>query len=510
MGSALRMRTAVPVALLGGLVLWLAFPPVGLGWLAPVGVALITAAQLRTTMGRGALLGLISGLALFLPLLSWLHVVGTDAAIALAFVMSLWFMLQGAMTSLVTRLPGWPVWVASLWVAQEWLRGLVPWGGFPWGRLAFAQAETSIGRLAAVIGLSGVTFAVALIGTALLAVGVALRGEHRRPAVGWALVALVIVLGPAWLTVTPPPAGHAVVALVQGGTPQTGMGAMDVRRAVLDNHVRETMTLSRQVSAGRVPRPAFVLWPENSTDLDPLALPEAAGLIDMAAQAIDRPILVGAIVLPSGRDDGVFNVGIVWDPSTGPGQMYAKRHPVPFGEFIPMRSLIAKFVGRFDRIPRDFIPGTEAGLLDVGGVRVGDLICFEVAYDDVVQPLLHAGAPMLTVQTNNATYTGTAQPDQQLEITRMRAIESGRTIAVAATSGISAFIGPDGQVQQSLESGRSGSLVSEVPLVQDRTPAATMGPRVNALLVLIALVAIGFGAVSAVRRRRAAGPKVDA
>ncbi len=493
------------VAVLAGLLLAAAFPPVGAGLLAVPAVALLTWSQFRVSVRRGLGLGLIAGLSFFVPLLWWMRVVGLDATLGLAAFCAAWLMLQGAATALVTRLPWWPAWAAAAWVLQESLRGSVPYGGFPWGRLAFAQADTPFGALAPLTGLGGVTFTVALAGMALLVAARALRERRWRAAAASALALAALVAVPAVLPLAAPAQGSATVAIVQGGTPQVGMGAMDVRRAVLENHVRETMALARRIGSGSVPRPDFVLWPENSSDIDPFADPEAGSLISVAARAVGVPILVGAIVEVPGNPDGVWNLGVAWDPVAGPGERYAKRHPVPFGEYIPMRSLIAPLIERFDRIPRDFVPGDQAGLFRIGDVLVGDLICFEVAYDDVVQPLLDAEVQLLTVQTNNATYAGTSQPAQQLEITRMRALESGRTVAVAATTGISAFIGPDGALVQHLAEGETGALIEEVPLATGRTPAALAGPVVTALLSVAGAAAI-VAAVIWSRRRAGAAP----
>ncbi len=119
---------------------------------------------------------------------------------------------------------------------------------------------------------------------------------------------------------------------------------------------------------------------------------------------------------------------------------------MPFGEYIPMRDLMTKFIGRLALIPRDFLPGTEPGVLDVGGTRIGDVICFEVAFDGLVRDTVRDGGKLLIVQTNNATYGHTGQPEQQLAISRIRAIEHGRAMVIAATSGISGVIRADGSV----------------------------------------------------------------
>ena len=188
-----------------------------------------------------------------------------------------------------------------------------------------------------------------------------------------------------------------------------------------------------------------MIWPENSTDIDPFRDQSAYDEIDSAVKAIGVPVLVGAVVYGPGENQ-VQNMGIVWDPQTGPGEEYVKRHIVPFGEYIPMRSLVAKVFNRLDQIPRDFVRGTYDGVLDLGGVTIGDVICFEVAYDGLVRNVIGDGGQVLVVQTNNATYAGTGQLEQQFAISRYRAIETGRSVVIAATNGISGVVDADGTV----------------------------------------------------------------
>jgi apolipoprotein N-acyltransferase len=278
------------------------------------------------------------------------------------------------------------------------------------------------------------------------------------------------------------------------------MGAMDVRRAVLDNHVAQTLDLAKAIDAGEVPRPAFVLWPENSSDIDPFADPSVADAISNAARAVGVPIIVGAVIRAPAELNGVWNVGIVWDPTSGPQQMYIKNHPVPFGEYVPFRSVLASLIGRFDRVPNDFLPGDKPGNLDVNGVAVGNVICFEVAYRGVVDAVVSGGARVITVQTNNATYGGTAQPEQQLAISRVRAMEFGRSVLVAATSGISAAIGPDGAPRQTIHEGDAGWRVVDTPLRGTQTPATRIGHIVELMLVAIAVAAVVVSLVRSARR----------
>jgi apolipoprotein N-acyltransferase len=495
----LPLRAALPSALVGGLGLWLAFPPVAFGPSAVAGVALISAACWRSSPRRGLGLGVVAGFVFFALLLEWMRVIGLDAWLLLTLLCAAWVGLLGLGTALVTRLPAAPVWVAAVWVLDEALRARVPFGGFPWGNLSFSQPDVVLARWAPVGGTPLLTFVVALLGAAIVALVSSAARQRFRQALAWGTVIVVAVVVPAAL---PAPLGGdtvggaptATIAVVQGGTPQVGMGAMDVRRAVLDNHVKQTLRLAASIAAGTTPQPAFVLWPENASDIDPFADADAAAAITAAAKAVGAPILVGAVTAVPGNPDGVWNVGIVWDPESGPTQMYIKTHPVPFGEYIPFRGLISGLIGRFDRVPRDFIPGTEPGNLDIGGVAVGNVICFEIAYREVVDAVVDGGARVITVQTNNATYGGTSQPAQQLGIERIRAIEFGRSVLVAATSGISAIVEADGTISQRLDEGEQDWLIADVPLRGELTLASRYGHAIEVLLSVVALGAIMLGA----------------
>ena len=503
----LRLPAAIACALLAGVALWLAFPPVGFGLSAVAGVALLTAALWGARIRRGMGLGLLAGLVFFLLLLEWMRVIGLDAWLLLTLLCAAWIALLGAGTTLVCRLQGAPVWIAALWVLTESLRGAVPFGGFPWGSLAFAQPDTLLGEWARIGGSAASTFLVALVGAGLVALVLDIRAGYRTGAVAW--VATIAAVGVVPLALSIPVAGDevdgspaATIAIVQGGTPQVGMGAMDVRRAVLDNHVEQTLALAAAIDAGTAPAPDFVLWPENASDLDPFADPTAADAITVAARAVGVPILVGAVTAVPGNPDGVWNVGIVWDPESGPTQMYIKTHPVPFGEYVPFRTQLAGLIGRFDRVPRDFIPGSEPGNLEIGGVAVGNVICFEIAYREVVDAVVDGGARVITVQTNNATYGGTSQPAQQLGIERLRAIEYGRSVLVAATSGISAVIAPDGSITQQMGEETTGWLVADVPLRGELTWAARLGTAVQWGVCLASLGSLAYAVWLRAGRRR--------
>jgi apolipoprotein N-acyltransferase len=401
----------------------------------------------------------------------------------------------GAALAVVARLDSWPLWSACLWVGQEALRDRLPFGGFPWGRLAFANPGSSFTGLVALAGAPFVTFAVALC-AGLLAWAVV---SWRRP---WAATAaLVAALGVALagLLVPRPTAGAPVtVAVVQGNVPRAGMDAFGRVRAVLDNHVSATVALAADVARGTLPQPDFVVWPENSSDVDPATDPQARAAIDTAAKAIGVPILVGIVsTTPDGQH--LMNTGVVWDPQTGPGAVYVKRHPVPFGEYVPFRSLLSPFVSRLSRIPKDFVPGHEPGVLPIDHTTIGDVICFEVAYDDVVRDVVTGGGQLITVQTNNATYGHTGQVEQQFAITRLRAVEHARAVAVAATSGISGLIEPDGTVIAQTPAFVQQVLVAPLPQRGGLTLADRLGSVPELVLVMVGAAAF---VVALARARR--------
>jgi apolipoprotein N-acyltransferase len=509
----MRARWAALVAVGGGLAGYLAFPTPGIWPLAFVSVAGLSVAVDGRRSRTGAWLGLLYGAALFVPLLHWTGVyVGPAPWLILAVAEAGFLAGLGAVLPVVQRLRGAPLWIGCAWVLQEAARDRLPFGGFPWGRLAFSQAASPLRWFAAVGGAPLVTFAVAVGGGAL---GIAAL-RFSRPSVGRssfrafaALLAVAVavpVTGLLLATALKPGHGAAnrtvTVALIQGSVPERGLAFEDRARQVLDNHVAQTLKLARQVKAGSQPQPDLVLWPEDSSDVDPFEDGVAASRIDAAAKAIGAPILVGAILNrpdPTHRE----NAGILWSPTSGPGQMYLKRHPVPFGEYIPLRNIAKMVSSDVNLVTQDMVGGKGDGLLTGGPFPLGDVICFEVAYDSLVRSSVRAGAQMLVVQTNNATFGHTAETYQQLAMSRLRAVETGRTVAQVATTGISAVVGPDGAVQA-----QSGALftpaivVSRITLRTGTTLAVRLGAVPELVLAAMAVVALGW-ALRPARRRQA-------
>lgn len=530
-GRALVLRLPeLSATILAGLALCVSFPPFGLWYAAIPAFALLGWVLTRpsTTAAGGLGYGLLFGLVFYVPLLPWISgLVGALPWLVLSLVEALFPGLFALLAVLVRRLPGWPVWFAGLWSAVEWLKSTVPWGGFPWGTVAFSQTEGPLLPLAYLGGAPLVSFAVVLLGFSVLAMTLAVIRWWRSdsatraaappavvlPGLCICLVLLSTAVASPHVRKSGGGAGDdqpVTVAVVQGNVPRLGLEFNSQRRAVLDNHVRETLRLAADVRAGRAPQPMLVIWPENSSDIDPLANPDAGQLISTAATAIDAPILVGGVIAAPGysRDNPVStNSVIVWNPETGPADRHDKQIIQPFGEYMPWRSFFSR-LSPYAKRAGYFIAGQGGGVVQAAGVPVGITTCWEVIFDRAARESVRNGAQLLAVPSNNATFDE-AMSEQQLAFGRLRAVEHDRYVVVAGTTGISAIIAPDG-----LERARTGFfepayLDEQIRLKTSLTPATRFGPIVEGALVAIGVAAVlgailHNGAIARLRGRRSA------
>lgn len=507
------MRRLAPAATaaLSGVLLYVSFPPRTLWWVALPAFAVFGWLLRGRTWKAGLGLGYLFGLGFLLPLLVWTGVeVGPGPWIALVVIEAVYVALVGAGIAAVSKLPGWPLWAAALWIAGEAARARAPFGGFPWGKIAFGQADGVFLPLAALGGTPVLGFAVVLCGFGLyevvrLAVETRRTGAVRRGAAAVALLSFLLPVLGAFaarpLVSDKAENGTATVAVIQGNVPRAGLDFNSQRRAVLDYHARETERLAARIKAGKVAQPDFVLWPENSSDIDPFRNPDAYAVIDKAAKAIGAPISVGGVVEKNGK---LYNEQILWDPQKGPGATYDKRQVQPFGEYLPMRSLIGAINDNWTSMVRqDFSRGTKPGVFTMAGTQVGLATCYEAAFDWAVRDTVTHGAQMISVPSNNATFDRSEMTYQQLAMSRIRAVEHSRTVTVPVTSGVSAVIMPDGKITQRTGMFVADSLVQKVPLRSSETPATRVGIAPEMLLVLIAAAGLGWAVTAAVRGRRA-------
>ncbi|WNB87498.1 apolipoprotein N-acyltransferase [Cellulomonas sp. ATA003] len=319
--------------------------------------------------------------------------------------------------------------------------------------------------------------------------------------------AVVVLVGLLVPLDTQAQSGTLRIGAVQGNVPTPGLDAFAQQREVLHNHAQGTLALLDRVEPGELD---LVVWPENGTDVDPQVDDAAAREIDDAARAVGAPMLVGTVEYP--ETGGRYNTAVLWEPGTGVTAKYSKQHPAPFAEYIPLREWVRPFSSAVDLVRNDMIAGTEVGVVPLASERlgrtvpIGDVICFEVAYDTLVRDSVRAGAEVVMVQTNNASFGYTDESTQQLAMSKLRAIELGRTTVQISTVGVSAIISPNGAVTEQTGLFTAEQMVDTVPLRTSWTPATALGVWPAWIADALAVVVVLAGTVGAWRVRRADRP----
>lgn len=502
-----RLGVALLAAALGGWTMDLGFPDRGWWPLTIVGTALVLW-SLRGRSIRGALLvGAVAGFTFYGVLIEWLTVyLGIVPWLALTlaqvFFVALgavpialaWRWMPVAFPGVAGRLLLTPVAIAGLWTAREGISNVWPWGGFAWGRLAISQSEGPLAHWAAWIGMSGLSFLLALLAAVLAAVAIERRTPVASRAVLVSGLAATMLVWPAFPTVT---SGTVRVGAVQGNS-QTGLFAQYEPGDILQDHLDATLPLYELDEPLDV-----VVWPENSSDLDPLRSDYAAAALDSVSTRLGAPVVVGTITADG---DETFNSVLLWREGEGAVDQYDKIHPVPFAEYLPEREFFYPLApDLFDLVPRDYSIGQRDTVLELDGVIAGVAICYDIVDDDLLARMIDEGATVLFAPTNNADFGRTDQALQQLSIARLRAIESGRSVVQASTVGSSAIIAPDGSTIDELPRFEPGVMVQEVPLSDVITPAHALGRTLEWFVCLLgasALLLAGL-AVRGTRGRRA-------
>lgn len=523
--AMLPRLTRLSCVVMGGLLLCASFPSLNWWWAAVVAAALLAwvLTHPATTPAGGLGYAFLFGLAFYLPLLPWVGLlVGPIPWIALATVCALFPALFGLCAVTVRRLPGWPIWFALIWAAQEWLKSILPFGGFPWGSVAFGQTHGPFLPLVQLGGVALLSMAIMLVGFSATAIALeivkwwhsghpaagdsgaedAAHPDQAPPAVVLPGVCICLVLFASlivWPQVRHSGAGSGgepavTVAAVQGNVPRLGFEFNEQRRAVLDNHVQETLRLAEDVRSGAAPQPQFVIWPEDSSDIDPLINHDAALEISQAAAAIAAPILIGSVLEVPGRspqDPNYTNTMIVWNPATGPADRHDKEIVQPFGEYLPMPWLFKHLSGYAGRAG-SFVPRQGSGVVHIAGVPLGVATCWEVIFDRVPRQAVLGGAQLLAVPANNATFNK-RMSEQQLAFAKVRAVEHDRYVVVAGTTGISAVVAPDGGELARTDFFQPAYLDMQLRLKTRLTPATQWGQLVQWVMVLAAGAVILVG-----------------
>ncbi len=475
----LPLWAALLVAAASGPVMDAGFPDKNIWPLTFVGIGLVLVALVGRRVWSSVLVGFVAGAAFYFTHIQWASLfLGPLPMSALAVLESLFFAAGAAAITLayrwiphvwpsaLGRLVVLPIAVAGLWTAREAWASVWPYGGFSWGRVAFSQSDSPFSPLFAWLGVSGVSFVmVFLVAVVIEAVRFAGVKPLVRASVAVALASLLLVL-PAWPTHTD---GTMRVAAVQGNG-KAGYFDGSQANELLEAQFSATTPLFGQ-------RVDVVLWPEGTTYRDPILDTYTTGVFDYVSEQMDAPLIAQGV---SERDGLFHNTAVLWQAGEGALDYYDKKHPVPFGEYIPDRAFWRPFApDLIDLIQREYTPGTTDNVFDVNGVIVGINICFDIVDDQILTESVEQGAQVIFASSNNADFGRTDESAQQLAIARIRAIELGRSVVNISTVGLSAIIAPDGSITQQLPWYTPGTMVDDVPLSTAITPAVLLGRQLE-------------------------------
>ncbi len=488
------------VAGLGGLIAAASLPPFGFWPMGPLGVAMLLLALEDHAWSRRAATGLIFGLGLMVPGLWWAQHFNWYGAVALMVIEAMFFAAGAAVTT-----PGRGRTLSAIGALtlveaarESWPLGGLPIGGLPLGQVGGPLLP--IARLAGPAGLVLATVMVAagarILTTALAAKGTSSPDVARRLGHGLGLlglVALVTVL--AAVSSSGGPGQPLTVAAVQGG----GARGTSAQQTDPTGVTRSQLAAAQHVPTGT----ALTVLPEDVVGLPgPLKGSWQLSALRAEARRISTTLLAG-VTSPVG-DRAFANTVVALGPSGAILGSVTKIHRVPFGEYVPARSLIARLAD-LSAVPRDATIGTRPEILETPAGRLGVLISFETFFSSLGTDLVHHGAQLLVVPTNTTSYPGDQMPAQELSAARLEAVEHGRDLIQASPTGYSALIRSDGTVVAQSRLSRQIAVTGVIELREGQTVLDQLGSWPVLLLATACLMA---GQIRARQRRSTdvAGP----
>jgi apolipoprotein N-acyltransferase len=499
------------LAVAGGFLSSLAYPREGIWPMIFIAVAALLLSVRGLGFRKAFGIGYLGGFLFYVSQIEWMSLyLGPVPLLALSALEAFFFGLGMAAISLVwQKLEANPklrlknlsiaLAIAIIWTAREWVSTNLPYGGFPWSRLAMSQSESPLANWVYFGGQPLLTLVVAFVSTlvTLWLLKARIEGWRNRGTVFTGAIVAGAFLLPA-LTPIPTDAtnGSMVIAAVQGNA-NAGLFANVERGSILRNHLAATQLIKSEAHGQKVD---LVVWPENASDINPLADAGAGDTIRrLVDQKLEVPLIFGTI---TERGDQLFNSSLLWKPGVGVTDWYDKKRPVPFAEYVPDRdfwySIAPDLIGM---ISHGYTFGTRDGIFDLGERHLGVLICFEIAIDEISRDLVHSGAQVILSQTNNADFGRSDETFQQVAIAKLRAIETGRAVVNDSTVGVSAVFGPDGKTLAQLPTFEPGVMVTRVPLRTGLTPAMAIGAGFDLFINIAALGLIAF-AVGKPRRAK--------
>jgi len=474
----------------------LAFPALPLWWLAYAAlVPWLLLARSAGTARRAALDGWLGGAGFMIAMHHWLwsslHVFIVPLALLLGMLWAPWGWL---VRRLLGGDPGPGQTSAALvlvpcgWLMAELARSWQYLGG-PWGLLGASQWQfTPALRLMSLGGVWLVSLLVVAVNTAV-AILIAVPPSRKPACAALAMVAVAAAAVRLWAPV-PERTGTVRVAVVQPGVivgPQ----------ARFDREERLTRRLTGQGVD-------LVVWGESSVGFDLTKRPDIARRIAGLSREVGADLLVN-VDARRGDGRGISKTSVLIGPDGPVGAAYDKMRLVPFGEYVPFRSVLgwATSVGKAAGVDRR--RGDHQVVMNTGTLRLGPLVCFESAFPDMSRHLADAGAQLLVTQSSTSTFQDTWAPAQHASLAALRSAESWRPMVHATLTGITAVYDAQGHpVGSRLGTSRSTAALFEVPLADGRSPYDRYGDWAWHLAVIVLLAGAGYEAVA--RSRRAQQP----
>lgn len=516
-GIWLRRLWRLALAILGGVLSSLAYPREGIWPMIFISVIALLLSVRGLAFGKAFRVGYVGGFFFYLTQIEWISLyLGPVPLLALSILEAFFF---GLGMAAIARVWSWldrqnwskptlALWkptiislaISTLWVAREWVSTNLPYGGFPWSRLAMSQSESPLNKWVYFGGQALLCFLIVFICAILITsfrqarknrankIAAAGLGEPRLHALIAGIAIIAVFLTPT-LTAIPndAQAGTIVIAAVQGNA-NAGLFANPSPGSIMRNHLQASGRIKVQPLGDQID---VVVWPENASDINPLGDAAANNTIRRFIEdEIKVPLIFGTVTQ---RGDDLYNSSLLWMPGKGVTDWYDKKRPVPFAEYVPDRdfwySIAPSLIGL---ISHGFTFGTRDGIFEVKNSKLGVLICFEIAIDDIPRELVAGGAKVILSQTNNSDFGHSDETFQQVAIAKLRAIETGRAVINDSTVGVSAVFSPDGTTLAKLPTFEPGVMVTRVPLRTAITPAMAFGPAFDLAANLISLSLIIF------------------
>lgn len=446
-----------------------AFEPIGLWFTAPIAFAIYL--SFLKHQHRTILYSIYFAFTANLLILYWSGAyVGVLPWVALSLLQTLYFLPIGILARFSNNIP---LLISSILVMEE-VKARFPFGGFSWTRIAFSQINSPLASIVTIGGVLSLSFATLLLAYLLIT---------KKKSVAYVLLSLSIL--PSLVSVIQDSSEEKSLRFtaIQGGTPSKGLDFNSRAMGVLNMHLAESY---RSVKGDE----DLIIWPENAIDIDPLENAIVREKINELIKRTNVPLLGGAVL-----SEGPTNAAMLFREDGSIGSIYIKRYLTPFGEYIPLRS-ISEFLSPYAERVDDFEPGQVLKIHSVSGSKVSSIICFEIINDGIVREAARSSG-LMVVHTNSATFAGTAEGDQQLAITRLRALEHNREIVSISTTGPSAIITARGEVIKSLKDGEIGSLSGEALILSKISISDYLGGFAPVITLIISLL----WALSSMRRK---------